>query len=192
MIILDIKDYDEQLAKAAEFHGHLCGGIAIGTKMAMYGMELLGMELNKKNRNLIVFLEIDRCMSDAVQSVTGCSMGRRSLKQMNYGKFAATFYDMETKEALRISDLDANKKVKTAETKEEMIERFRKTPPEKLFGVEKVKIELSEGEMPGKPHTTAFCSVCGEKVSDGRHVMRDGRPVCRPCAFGSYYELSEE
>ena len=49
------QDYDEQLAKAAEFHGHVCGGIAIGTKLAMYGMELLGMELNKRNKNLISF-----------------------------------------------------------------------------------------------------------------------------------------
>ena len=76
------KEYDEQLTKAANFHGHVCGGIAIGTKLAMYGMELLGMELNQKHKNLIVFLEIDRCMSDAVQSVTGCSMGKRNLKQM--------------------------------------------------------------------------------------------------------------
>ena len=40
------KDYDEQLEKVAEFHGHICGGIAIGIKLAMYGLELLGMELN--------------------------------------------------------------------------------------------------------------------------------------------------
>ena len=104
------QDYEEQLAKAAEFHGHICGGIAIGTKLAMYGLELLGMELNQRHKNLIVFLEIDRCMSDAVQSVTGCSMGKRTLKQMYYGKFAATFYNQDTGEALRITDADANKK----------------------------------------------------------------------------------
>ena len=50
------KDYDEQLAKAAEFHGDVCGGIAIGTKLAMYGLELWGMELNQRHKNLIVFL----------------------------------------------------------------------------------------------------------------------------------------
>ena len=80
-----MEDYDEQLAKAKAFHGEVCGGIAIGTKLAMYGMELMGMELNQRHKNLIVFLEIDRCMSDAVQAVTGCTMGKRSLKQMYYG-----------------------------------------------------------------------------------------------------------
>lgn len=50
-------------------------------------------------------------MADAVQAVTKCSMGKRSLKQMYYGKFAVTFYNMDTGEALRVSDADANKKI---------------------------------------------------------------------------------
>ena len=54
--MVSIEDYEEQLAKAKEFHGELCGGIAIGTKLAMYGMELMGFELNKRHKNLIVFL----------------------------------------------------------------------------------------------------------------------------------------
>lgn len=183
------QDYDEQLTKAANFHGHVCGGIAIGTKLAMYGLELLGMPLNKRHKNLIVFLEIDRCMSDAVQSVTGCSMGKRTLKQMYYGKFAATFYNQDTGEALRITDADANKEFSDEETKEEMIARFRRTPPEKLFKVDKVRIELGPGDMPGEPYTTAFCSLCGEKVSDGRHKLIGGKPVCRSCSDGSYYQI---
>ena len=151
---MKIEDYDEQLAKAGEFHGEICGGIAIGTKLAMYGLELMGMELN--------------------------------------GKFAVTFYNMDTDEAIRVSDADANKKEKSKETREEMIERFRKTPPEELFKVEKVKVDLLPSQMPGKPHTSAFCSVCGEKVTDGRHLVRGGKPVCISCAEGSYYELIED
>lgn len=189
---MNLNDYDEQLKKAEEFHGHLCGGIAIGTKLAMYGLELMGMSLNVRHKNLIVFLEIDRCMSDAVQSVTGCSMGKRTLKQMYYGKFAATFYNQDTGEALRITDADANKKSKIKETKEEIIARFRMTPPEELFNVQKVKIELSKGDLPGKSYTKVFCSVCGERVSDGKHKLISGKPVCKSCADGSYYEIIED
>ncbi len=190
--VMDIDEYMQQLEMAGEFHGEICGGIAIGTKLAMYGLELMGMELNKRHKNLIVFLEIDRCMSDAIQAVTKCSMGKRSLKQMYYGKFAVTFYNMDTKEALRISDADANKKEKIKETKDEMIERFKNTPAEELFKVEKVKINLPESQMPGGPHTSVWCSVCGEKVSDARHLIRGGKPICRSCAEGSYYELIED
>ena len=73
-----------------------------------------------------------------------------------------------------------------------MVARFRNTPPEELFKVEKVKVKLTEAQMPGKPHTSTFCSVCGEKVTDGRHLIRGGRPVCISCAEGSYYELIED
>ncbi|WP_407431009.1 FmdE family protein [Methanobrevibacter sp.] len=186
------KDYEEQLAKAGEFHGEICGGIAIGTKLAMYGMELMGMELNTRHKNLIVFLEIDRCMADAVQSVTKCSMGKRSLKQMYYGKFAVTFYDMDTGEAIRVCDADANKKEKIKETRDEMIERFKTTPPEELFTYEKVKIlDIPEPQLPGSAHSTEICHVCGEKVTDGRHLVRNGKAICKSCAEGSYYQIIE-
>ena len=188
---MNIEDYDEQLKIAGDFHGEICGGIAIGTKLAMYGMELMGMELNKRHKNLIVFLEIDRCMADAVQAVTKCTMGKRTLKQMYYGKFAVTFYNMDTGEAIRVSDADANRKDKENETKEEMKKRFRETPHEELFNVERVKVKLPEPQLPGAMHSSVFCSVCGEKVSDERHVLRGGKPICKSCAEGSYYELIE-
>ena len=43
-VILNQDEYMEQLKMAGEFHGEICGGIAIGTKLAMYGMELMGMD----------------------------------------------------------------------------------------------------------------------------------------------------
>ena len=188
---VDIRDFDEQLEKAVEFHGELCGGIAIGTKLGMYGMELLGLELNRRHKNLMVFLENDRCTADGVQAVTKCSMGKKSLKQMYYGKFAATFYNTETGEAYRISDADTNRKFKVKETKEEMVERFRQTPPEELFNVEKVKVRFEKSQMPGQPHVTAWCSVCGEKVTDNHHLLRGGKAICKSCAEGSYYEVND-
>ena len=190
---MDLKEYDEQLAKVKEFHGEVCGGIAIGTKLTMYGMELMGMELNKRHKNLMVFVENDRCMSDAILVVTHCNMGKRALKQMYYGKFAVTFYNIDTGEAIRVSDADANKHEDKSETKEEMVKRFRETPPEELFNVEKVRIVgLKEAQKPGAPHTSTFCSVCGEKIADDQQVYRGGKPVCKACAIGSYYEVIDE
>ena len=34
--------------------------------------------------------------------------------------------------------------------------------------------------------------VCGEKVTDGRHLVRGGKPICISCAEGSYYEVIED
>ena len=45
---------------------------------------------------------MDRCATDAVQSVTGCSLGHRTLKFMDYGKMAATFLNLKTGKAIRV------------------------------------------------------------------------------------------
>ena len=36
------------LEKAGEFHGDICGGMVMGTKLAIYGMESLGMMPEKR------------------------------------------------------------------------------------------------------------------------------------------------
>jgi formylmethanofuran dehydrogenase subunit E len=60
-------------------------------------------------------------------------------------------------------------------------------PEEEVFEVREVQIDLNPSDMPGPPCETVFCSACGENVSDSRHVMRDGKPLCRACAGEAYY-----
>ena len=44
----------------------------------------------------MVFVEIDRCTTDAIMALTGCRPGKRSMKIRDYGKMAATFINLET------------------------------------------------------------------------------------------------
>jgi ABC-type glutathione transport system ATPase component len=73
-----MNDYNFYLKKAGDFHGHICAGIALGTKVTLAAMKALGLDPGVRNKNLIVYVEIDRCMTDAVQAITGCSLGTRS------------------------------------------------------------------------------------------------------------------
>lgn len=68
--------------------------------------EKLGMDPLEENDHLIVYVETDRCMPDAVEAITGCTVGRRTLKFRNHGKFVATFIDMKTGKAVRVSAKD--------------------------------------------------------------------------------------
>lgn len=184
----------ELLKKAGEFHGDICGGIVMGTKLAIHGMEKMGMVPGEKDKRLIVFTEIDRCISDAILSVTRTSLGKKSLKPMGYGKFAATFVNIDTGEAIRVIDIDANKNdTETEEEKkeaiEELIERIAKTPGEELFKVQKVSVKMDPNELPGKPREIAKCADCGEVVMDGKHHLRGGRAYCTSCFEKSYYQL---
>lgn len=182
--------FDEQLEKAKNLHGEVCGGIVSGTKMAIHAMKELNMDFNqKKNKDLIVFLEIDRCMADAIQAVTGCSLGKRTLKLKNYGKFAATFYKISTGEAIRIASNKNEKSEYPEETIEEKIKRVKNTPSEELFNIQKVKIRIDENELPGRPRDEKFCSICSEQIMDSKQSLVSGRPVCKSCHEGSYYEI---
>jgi formylmethanofuran dehydrogenase subunit E len=152
--------------------------------MTLAAMKALGLKPQNKNKNLIVYAEIDRCMTDAVQTITGCSLGHRSLKYIDYGKFAATFVNTETGKAVRATireSFDSHGPV------DEVIRTISNLPDEDLVILEEVKIEIPETDLPGHPHKKAYCSVCRERVMDGREIERDGKVYCRACAGKPYY-----
>jgi formylmethanofuran dehydrogenase subunit E len=93
---------DDYLREAEQAHGHLCAGQVLGVRLAMLGLEKLGIEDprgNKEDRKrLVTFVEIDRCATDAIAVVTGCRLGKRALKFRDWGKMAATFVDLGNKD----------------------------------------------------------------------------------------------
>ena len=87
---------DDYLREAEIAHGHLCAGQVLGVRLAMLGLEKLGIEdpRGKDRKRLVTFVEIDRCATDAIAVVTGCRLGKRALKFRDWGKMAATFVDL--------------------------------------------------------------------------------------------------
>src|SRR5271168_3702676 len=87
---------DEYLREAEKAHGHLCAGQVLGVRLAMLGLEKLGIEdpRGKDRKRLVTFVEIDRCATDAIAVVTGCRLGKRALKFRDWGKMAASFLDL--------------------------------------------------------------------------------------------------
>jgi formylmethanofuran dehydrogenase subunit E len=181
-----MEDFEYYLKKAGDFHGHICAGIALGTKMSLAAMKALGMNPGIKNKDLIVYTEVDRCMTDAVQVITGCSLGHRSLKYIDYGKFAATFVNTNTGKALRATIKES---FNSSGPIEEVSRVIAQTPDEELVILQEVSIDIPETDLPGSPRMKAYCSICGERVMDGREVSLNGKKLCRSCANGSYYKV---
>jgi len=183
----DIKVY---LDKGKEFHGDICPGIVIGTRIALAGLRELGMDPDQHNRDLIVYVEIDRCMADAVQAVTGITMGHRTLKYKDYGKFAATFLDLSSGKAVRISATD-NPREKPDEgnpNMEGVVQRLIHAPESELLIIEEVDVDIREHDVPGFPKYKVYCEECGDKVLDRREVIVNGQTLCKACAEGPYYQ----
>ena len=159
----------------------------MGTKITLAALKVLGLDPQKKTRDLIVYAEIDRCMTDAVQTITGCSLGRRSLKHIDYGKFAATFVNIATGKAVRAT---IKEDFLTKGPKDEVIQSIATTPYQDMVILQEVQIEIAETDLPGPPREKAVCAVCGERVMDARGVLRDGAIFCKACANGAYYNTT--
>lgn len=191
-----MKSLEEYLDLAARNHGHMCPGQVLGVRMAMLGLEKIGIDDPAKHRKrLLTFVEIDRCATDAVSLVTGCRLGKRSLKYLDYGKVAATFVDLETQQAVRIvARDDAREKAKAmnenlADPYRQQLEAYKVLNDDELFTVQRVRVKLRPEDLPGRPRSRVACQECGEGVNDGRESRVDGRVLCRNCAGESYYEV---
>ncbi len=190
-----MKSLEEYLGLAAQNHGHMCPGQVLGVRMAMLGLKALGIDDPAKYRKrLLTFVEIDRCATDAVSLVTGCRLGKRSLKYMDYGKVAATFVDLGTNQAVRIVARDDSRaKAKArfpelADPYKQQLEAYKVMEDAELFTEHRVRVKLKPEDLPGGPRARVQCEQCGEGVNNGRERQVDGRVLCRNCAGESYYE----
>jgi len=188
------------LDESVRMHGHLCPGQVLGVRMSMLGLKNVGIEdpKGKDRKNLIVIVELERCATDAVQSVTGCSLGHRTMKFRDYGKMAVTFVNLSTGKATRvIAREDSREKAKDIcpdidNAYAAQAEAYKVMTDHDLFTVMDVRVVLKPEDMPGRPLRRVQCSRCGEYVQDMREMIVDGKVVCRPCSEGGYYSFLHE
>jgi formylmethanofuran dehydrogenase subunit E len=196
---LDTLLHDAELA-----HGHLCAGQVLGVRMAMLALARLGIDdprprtlpdgtLNPDRKRLVVFVEIDRCATDAIAVVTAARVGKRALKLRDFGKMAATFVDLSLPlgdhdyKALRIVALESSKdlartRYPNLEKNAQQMKSYRELPDADLFAETWVRVPLPPSEFPGYKGQRVLCAECGEGVNFDRFIDRDGKRLCLSCA----------
>ncbi|MEX2145795.1 MAG: FmdE family protein [Candidatus Rokuibacteriota bacterium] len=188
---LSARSFDELLEAGVRFHGHLCPGQVLGVRMVLAGCREVGIERpNSAGKRLVIFVEIDRCATDAIQALTGVSVGKRTLKPLDYGKTAATFVDVTTGTAVRVAARD-DARVRATEwgagaagPREAQISAYRTMPESDLLAIQRVAV------APGwldRRRVRVPCEGCGEGINYERQVVVGGRTLCRPCAGQTYY-----
>ena len=192
-----MESFDELLDISTKIHGHICAGQVIGVRMSMLGLEHINIDDPKgaDRKKLYVLVEIDRCATDAIQSVTGCSLGKRSMHWMDFGIMAATFVNLETGKAVRITAREESRELskkycpEISEEYQRQLAAYRVMPEEELFTVQEVKVSIPDCDMPGRPQRRVQCEQCGDYVQDCRDVKQEGRILCRACAGQRYYQV---
>jgi formylmethanofuran dehydrogenase subunit E len=193
---------DVLLQQHESTHGNLCPGTLLALRMAVLGSALVGIEdpRGADKDKLIVWIEIDRWLADAVEAATGARLGRRTLKFLDYGKLAATFLNVETRKAVRIVAIESSRRLadqrypEIEDKYERQMRTYREAAQVELFEVQDVEVHVREKDLPGHHHRSrVICHKCGEGVNDGREIsLPDRITLCRPCVYGPDYQPQQK
>ena len=196
---LDMESFDTLLTKAEAAHGHMCAGQILGVRMSLLGLKILGIEdpLGVDRKRLVTFVEIDRCATDAIGMVTGCRLGKRTLKIRDWGKMAATFVDLSSESGVRVVALENSRELARqlhpeieGKSQQQML-AYRELGDEQLFRIERVRVHVDPAELPGYKSERVVCARCGEGVNFGRFEESADQRLCLSCAHPELRYWSE-
>ncbi|GAB1409738.1 FmdE family protein [Desulfovibrionales bacterium] len=188
----------ERIDAVIAFHGHSCPGLAIGIRAAELALSRLN---NPTNTQIVAVVETDMCGVDAIQFLTGATLGKGNLIHRDYGKMAFSFFhrdtgagfravlDPEARGGMDVEMAELMKKnsagtatqadtARIAELRSVLLARFMDLPLEKMFQI----TELEQG-MPRSPQIlqSLTCACCGEKTMESRTRRFAGATLCIPC-----------
>lgn len=193
---------ENYIRKVADFHGCFAKapGLVVGCYMVEYAMELIGEPEGKLN----AVVETCVCLTDAVQVMTGCTLGNKYLRMReDLGRYAFSLYDRENGLGVRVFlNLEAIDPEETPELyawhtrtrdpkvltdmrvrKEsglKVIEEFKRVG-RKVIGYQWVKVDMPR-KLPLYP--SEVCSACKEPF-----LRAPGTPDrCQACQGETYFE----
>ncbi len=190
----------EDFKRCAEFHGHVCPGLAIGFKAARALMDRLGVT-KAPDEELVSIVETDGCGVDAVQVITGCTFGKGNLILKHYGKQAFSLADRRQRKTFRTclragaaardpALIGLYEKVRRGDAEAKEMERFQRSRQKRireilesdasvLFTIEEIPFDL-----PGEAEIaqSAACDICGEATMVDLLIEKEGKKLCVPCA----------
>ena len=164
----------------------------------MYAAELLDLDLPQTSKRLIAFVETDGCFADGISVTTGCWLGRRTLRLIDYGKVAATFVDTRTARAIRIwpNPLARSRAADYASAERSRwhmyLAAYQIMPAHELLRAEEVNLTMDLAAMISRPGVRVSCTACDEEIINEREVVIQGEILCRSCAGERYYERADE
>ena len=168
------RKYRELWETCVAFHGHACGGLAVGFRAALYAMELLGLDGRAEDEEIVCVAENDACGVDAIQVILGCSVGKGNLLFHICGKQAFSFYDRGSGRSVRLVLKEKPREM----TKAESFAYYQACEPREMFDVKETFLAL-----PRKAETfgSARCGCCGEMTGEKWLREAGGKKLCPDC-----------
>jgi formylmethanofuran dehydrogenase subunit E len=174
----------EEFKKKVEgFHTNVAPGVLTGGYMVELGCRNLPPGILFE-----VICETGKCLPDAVQLLTPCTVGNQRLRIIDLGRYAVTFYDKYTGEGVRVY-LNHNKLEKFPEVKAWFLnlkskkeQDFQKMQDEvekageRIHDIEKVHVDPALFRNKVKK-INRLCPICNE-------MYQSEKPYCPACGPG--------
>ncbi len=167
-------NYDEIVS----FHGHSCPGSAIGYRMTLAAMRLLGVS-RSGDEELVAIVENDACGVDALQYLSGCTFGKGNLVFRDYGKPVYTLFSRTSGRGVRVLFLDSALPEEVKNDRSKKLEYILSAPEDAIISTRTVSID--EPKL-AKIFHTVTCDRCHESVMETRLKSVQGQSLCIPCA----------
>lgn len=183
----------EILCQSLHHHDHLCPRQVLGVRMGLYAGELLGLQLPRTDKRLLVIVETDGCAVDGISAATGCRVGNRTLRVVDFGKVAATFIDVHTETCIRIAPSVQARSLARAYSPnstnrwDAMLSAYQSMPVMDLLVFQHVQLDTPLAQILSVPGKKVKCEVCGEEIMNEREIVKNEMILCRSCAGDGYY-----
>ena len=166
--------FEEYAAMVTSFHGYAAPGVIIGGFMVDLAYRSL-----PKGGVYDVICETAKCLPDAVQLLTPCSVGNRWLRIIDVGRYALTFYEKGTGAGVRVH-LDCAK----LESWPEIKAWYLKLKPKEAQDEELLLRQIREAGR-------EMCSVERVQVSPGFLKKRQSGPISLCPSCGEAYHAAD-
>ncbi len=182
---------------SAARHDHLCPRQVLGVRIGLAGLAALGLAAPLSKKTGLVILETDGCFADGIEAASGATVGHRTLRINDMGKIAATFADINSGHAVRISPaLNVRQRALDYALHEPrhyfaQLAAYQVMPDDELLQYQNVVLTPSVQVLISKPVVRISCSRCGEEIINERQVLIGGVPLCGTCASQGYYRIEE-
>ena len=189
---------DTVIQHTISYHGHVCPGLSIGIRAAELALRDVG---DPKTFPMVAISETDMCGVDAIQFITGCTLGKGNFIHRDYGKMAFSFYNRETGKGVRaVLNTDARNGLFTEYRALSNKEAAGKATPEELQDMAALRTRLQQHLMqidlddlftiqpvdkglprPPRILESLTCAHCGEPTMESRTRRMGGEILCIPC-----------
>jgi len=179
--------YEEYLDQVRRFHGHVAPGMVVGGFMVDLALKNL-----PEGEFFDALCETTKCLPDAIQLLTPCTIGNGWLRVINMGRYAVTLFEKFGGKGTRVY-VDAQK----VEAWPELKSWYFKTKPKKEQDFDQLMAEIKEAGAgicsmktvqldPGfiKVHRRKGFKVC---VMCGEAYPVDDGAICRGCQGDAPY-----